>query len=130
MFLPDGHSNLFPYMMVQRAKDFLTFLQRVFDAEIMGIYEVEGVVRNARVRIGSVGFMVSEAQEGLGSMPGAYYLFVPDIDATHRRALEAGAEEITAPMDMDYDDRQSAIRDPFGNVWFPSTRLVDGPYED
>jgi PhnB protein len=31
---------------------------------------------------------------------------------------------------MDYGDRQGGVRDPFGNLWFVSTRLADGSYED
>lgn len=30
--------------------------------------------------------------------------------------------------DMPYGDRQGGIRDPHGNVWWVSQRLVHGPY--
>ena len=31
--------------------------------------------------------------------------------------------------DMPYGDRQGGVKDPFGNIWWISQRLVDGPYE-
>jgi uncharacterized glyoxalase superfamily protein PhnB len=32
-------------------------------------------------------------------------------------------------MDMPYGDRQAGVTDPFGNLWWISTRLVQEPYD-
>ncbi len=128
MRLPDGYSNLFPYLMVEDAPACLAFLAAVFGATERGRTLRDGRVANAEVVIGSVGFMVAEAQPGMGVVTGAHYLFVDDADAVHARALAHGATELYPPTDMPYDDRQSGVRDPFGTIWFISTRLVDGPY--
>jgi PhnB protein len=45
-----------------------------------------------------------------------------------RRALAAGAAKIMDVADMPYDDRQGGVKDPYGNLWWLSERLVDGPY--
>lgn len=129
MRLPTGFANLFPYLVVQDAAAFFEFIGAAFDATVIGVTEREGRVANARVRIGDVQFMVTQAGM-LPAMTGAYYLFVDDADAVHARALANGATEVFAPADMDYGDRQGGVRDPFGNLWFVSTRLVDGSYED
>jgi len=42
-------------------------------------------------------------------------LLVGDLDATHRRALDAGAREIEAPYQVPWKPRSSAILDPSGN---------------
>jgi uncharacterized glyoxalase superfamily protein PhnB len=47
--------------------------------------------------------------------------YVPDVDQTHRRALENGAQLLHEPMEMDYGERASAVRDPFGNNWYIAT---------
>jgi PhnB protein len=43
--------------------------------------------------------------------------------------LSNGASKIFDPMDMPYEDRQGGITDPFGNIWWISTRLVEKPYD-
>jgi PhnB protein len=53
--------------------------------------------------------------------PGSIYVYVPDIDAAYRRALECGAVSISAPEDKPYDERSAGVRDSFGNTWWIST---------
>ena len=54
------------------------------------------------------------------------YVYVPDVDATYARALQAGAEPLAAPEDKPYQERLGGVRDAFGNVWYIST-YVGGP---
>lgn len=128
MRLPDGYANLFPYIMVPDAEGLVAYLIGAFDAVEVARTEHDGRLANVQMRIGAVAFMIGQAQEGLGSATGAYYLFVEDADAVHARALSLGGQELFPPADMPYGDRQGGLRDPFGNIWFVSTRLVDGPY--
>ena len=48
--------------------------------------------------------------------PATIGLLVDDLDATHRRALAAGASELLAPHDSQGMPRSSAVRDPDDNV--------------
>lgn len=50
------------------------------------------------------------------------YLYVPDVDATFARAVEAGAVKREAPQDTPYGDRRAMVEDPGGNVWQIATR--------
>ena len=56
-------------------------------------------------------------------MPAAVHLYVPDTDATYRRALGAGATSIQEPRDTSYGDRAASVVDPGGNHWFISTHI-------
>jgi uncharacterized glyoxalase superfamily protein PhnB len=58
-------------------------------------------------------------------MPAFLYLYVDDIDATYRRALEAGAVSLEEPQDMPYGDRRGMIKDPCGNIWQVATHKED-----
>lgn len=50
--------------------------------------------------------------------PTTFGLLVDDLDATHRKALAAGATEITVPHDAQGMPRNSAVKDPSGNwIW-------------
>lgn len=56
-----------------------------------------------------------------GATVGSIYVYVPDVDAAYRRALEAGATSIAEPQDKPYQERQAGVRDSFGNIWWIST---------
>jgi len=56
-------------------------------------------------------------------------MHVENADLAMEQALNAGATLEMEVADMPYDDRQGGVRDPFGNIWWISQRLVDGPYK-
>lgn len=50
--------------------------------------------------------------------PTTFGLLVEDLDATHQRALAAGATEVTRPHDAQGMPRNSSVKDPSGNwIW-------------
>jgi PhnB protein len=53
--------------------------------------------------------------------PGSIYVYVSDVDAAYRRALDAGALSVAAPEDKPYQERSAGVRDSFGNTWWIST---------
>ena len=81
------------------------------------------------MRLGDCTVMVSEGSAAFPAMPASYYVYVADAEAAMARAIAAGAVEIMAVADMPYDDRQGGVRDPSGNIWWISQRLVDGGYD-
>jgi len=64
--------------------------------------------------------MISDA--GVRSpMPAFLYVYVEDVDATCRRALEAGAVSIEEPSETPYGDRRGMVEDGWGNTWHIAT---------
>jgi PhnB protein len=61
-------------------------------------------------------------------MPASCYLYVENADAAMAKAMAAGGTSIMDVANMPYDDRQGGLQDPWGNPWWISERLVDGPY--
>ena len=57
------------------------------------------------------------------------HLYVENVDAIHKQAVENGAIVYFEPEDMPYNDRQSGIIDPSGNYWWISKRLKQADYE-
>ena len=53
------------------------------------------------------------------------YVYVPNIDATYARALEAGGTSVMAPADAFYGDRTGSVKDPFGHIWTLATHVED-----
>jgi PhnB protein len=66
----------------------------------------------------------------LGGSPITIHLYVPDAEATYRKAVAAGARAIS-PVEFRFWGVQcGAIEDPFGHRWIVATRVEDlGPDE-
>ena len=51
------------------------------------------------------------------------YVYVDDIDATYERAIAAGASSLAKPTDRPFQERNAAVKDAFGNIWYLATYL-------
>ena len=126
---PDGFSTLTPYIVADDPEALSDFLKTVFDAEEIGRTQSPGgPIANLQLRIGTCCIMLSQATAKLPAMPGAWYVYVGDADASMQRAKNAGATEILAVQDMDYGDRQGGVQDAWGHIWWISQRLVPELY--
>lgn len=129
MYIPDGFNTVTPYFFVDGAERFVDFLKAAFDGRELGrTTRPDGRIANAQIRIGTSTVMVSEAPAQYKAMRGAYYLYVENADAAMERAIENGAVLEMEVGDMPYGDRQGGVVDPFGNIWWLSQRLEQGPY--
>jgi uncharacterized glyoxalase superfamily protein PhnB len=106
-----GHHTVTPRIVVDDPAAQVAFLRDVFGAT--GDVP-EG--RPAEVRIGDSLVLVSEGGGIRDAQPAFLYVYVDDVDAVHRRAVDAGGETIEAPLETPYGDRRAMVRDPFGNL--------------
>ena len=128
---PSGFTTLFPYLMVDDARGYLTYLHEGLAGEVIAVHDApDGGVANAMVRFGDTTIMLSDARDIWPATTGTYYLYVDDADAAMARALSTGGHEIMPVEDRPFGDRQGGVRDPRGNIWWLSQRLTDGPYSD
>lgn len=109
--LPEGWHSLTARIVTDDVPGLVAFLRDVFGAEGE---VVEG--RPAVVRIGDSNLMIG--QVGPRPRTAAFlYVYVDDADAAHRRALDAGATSLEAPIDTPYGDRRAMVEDRWSNVW-------------
>ena len=129
MYVPPGFAVVTPYFFVYRAEEFVHFLQRAFGGvEVLRTLRPDRKIANAQVRIDGCMIMVSEASTAYPAMPASYYLYVEDAQRVVTAALAAGAKLEMDVADMPYGDRQGGVRDPHGNIWWVSQRLMHSPY--
>lgn len=129
MPVPRGYAQVTPYVVVDDANAYARFLAAALGAaEIGRTTTPDGRIAHCEVRIGTAIIMLADAVEGYPASQSAFYLYVDDADAAMQRAINAGAAQIMAVADKPYGDRQGGIRDPAGNIWWVSERLVDEPY--
>jgi len=101
-----------------RADVMADFLKAAFGGrEVMVMRDPDGRLAHGEWKVGD---SVIEMGEGNGEWftKASLHYFVPDVDATHILALNAGAKEIGSPVDHEYGERSSTIEDPCGNRWY------------
>ncbi len=115
------------YLAVQPAVELVEFVEQAFGAEqILRTTGSAGGV-HAEVRIGDTKVMIGGGGAWSGTpTPTGLHLYVPDADQVYRRALEAGAESLYAPVDQPYGDREAGVKDLAGNHWYIATHLSGG----
>jgi uncharacterized glyoxalase superfamily protein PhnB len=108
---PDGWHSVTPRLVVHDPALLVRFLKSTFDAD--GEYAAKAP---SQMKIGDSIVMVS-AVGARDANPSFLYVYVDDVDATYRRALQAGAASIEEPQDVPYEDRRAMVKDPCGNDW-------------
>jgi PhnB protein len=119
---PAGAASLMPYLHPERARPYIDFLKRAFGAEEIAVYEHEGRVMHAVVRIGDAAIELGEPEDRTGIPANGSFLFVDDVDAAYARALQAGAATVRPPDDVPYGMRSAIVRDPAGYLWWAAKR--------
>jgi uncharacterized glyoxalase superfamily protein PhnB len=124
--VPDGYTTVTPWIIGHDTAGLLDFLKRAFDAEELArVVGEDGKIGHAEVRIGDAVVMAFDSRDDWADTPAYLRLYVPDSEETQRRAIEAGATEVTRQTVLFFGDRVGRVRDPFGNLWWIQTRLED-----
>jgi PhnB protein len=132
--IPEGHHTVTPYLAIKDAAKALDFYKRAFGAiECYKLMMPDGRVGHAEIRLGDSLVMLADefpeyggkAPHTLGGSPVSLHVYVEDVDAFVKRALDAGAKECKPVMDQFYGDRSGQIEDPFGHLWWVATHKED-----
>ena len=107
-YKPDGYTSVAPYLIVSGAAKTIAFLERAFDAvEIRRFPGPHGSIMHAEVRLDDTVVMLADGVEDWPPVAAHVHVYVPDVDAAYRRALEAGA---TCRAETDQEGRSRQAR--------------------
>jgi PhnB protein len=135
----DGYHTVTPYLIITGAAKALDFYKRAFGAkEVMRMDGPGGKVMHAEIKIGDSHIMLADEVPQMGfrsptSIGGAgvgILLSVPDVDASAKQAIAAGAKVLRPVQDQFYGDRAGTFEDPFGHTWTISTHIEDVPPDE
>ncbi len=122
--LPDGLPTI-PILATAQGDELYAFLERVFGAQLLDRADTPGGEPAVwmTIRVGDSVLSVMRPLEGGQPTRSAFYVYVRDVDAVHRRAVDAGARSVQPPTDAVHGDRMATVLDVFGNQWTIATRL-------
>ena len=132
--VPEGYHSVTPYLVLRQASDAIEFYKKAFDAaEVFRMPGPDGAIAHAEIRIGDSQIMMCEenpqmgaqSPQALGGSPANLFLYVEDVDAAYKKAVDAGATATMPPQDMFWGDRYGKLVDPYGHEWSIATHIED-----
>ena len=124
MYKPQNYSTVSPYLIVNGAGATIEFLVNVFGAvELRRFPDAAGKLLHAGVRIDDTVVMIADAGEGWPPVPSHVHIYVRDVDATYKRALEAGATSVQEPVQKEDEDKRGGVKDAGGTTWWIATKV-------
>ncbi|TQJ18564.1 VOC family protein [Kribbella jejuensis] len=136
--IPDGYHSLTPFIAVADGPKAIDFYTSVFGAEVISRQDLpDGRVAHAELKFGNSLLQLSDEmpQIGLRAPTGEWVHsslvhYVPDVDKTYAKAIEAGATSVEAVQTFLTGDRFGTVIDPFGHRWAIMTRVDDVSREE
>ena len=131
--IPDGY-HATPYLAVDDAAKAIDFYQKAFGAkERVRMEAPGGKIGHAEIEIGDSIVMLADAfpqgstspPSELGGTTAAIMLYLEDVDAAFKQAVDAGATVTMEVADQFWGDRFGTVTDPFGHVWSIATHVED-----
>lgn len=123
-YKPEDYTTASPYLIVEGAAGTIEFLERVFGAvELRRFPDDSGRLMHAEVRLDDTVLMLADSTDEWPPIPSYVHVYVPDVDETYRRALDAGAEPVQEPVKEEDEDKRGGVRDPGGTTWWIATRV-------
>jgi PhnB protein len=123
-YKPHGYTSVSPYLIVNNASGTIEFLVRTFDAvELRRFADATGKLMHAEVRIDDTVVMLADGGPGWPSLASHVHVYVSDVDATYRRALDAGATSVQEPVKKDDEDKRGGVKDSGGTTWWIATKV-------
>ncbi len=132
--IPDGYHSVTPYLIIRGATAALEFYKKAFGAvELFKMPMPDGKLGHCEIQIGNSRVMFADESvemghkgpQTLGGSSVSLCIYVEDVDASAKRAIDAGIKVIRPVADQFYGDRTGMFEDPFGHVWSIMTHKED-----
>ena len=137
-YIPEGYNAVIPALAFKGADGAIKWYKSVFNAkEKMRFDSPDGTIAHAEITIDDCTIMVSEENLEFNKSPRTLkgnsinlYVYVPDVDATIKKAVDNKAKLIKPAENQFWGDRSGRFEDPFGYLWIVSTHVKDVSQEE
>ena len=136
--IPDGYETVTAHLAMDDCHAAIEFYEKAFGAERIAVVTGgPGKVVHAEIRIGRSIVWLADAVPDhaktasmLGGSRVSLHLYVEDVDAAWKQAVEAGAKVRMPLENMFWGDRYGMLEDPFGLTWELGQHVEDVPPEE
>ena len=137
--IPEGYHTASIYLAVDDAAPAIGWYVKAFGAkESVRMEAPGGKIGHAELELGDSRIMLADPfpqastrpPKELGGTSAGAFLYVEDVDALVKQAVDAGATVTMEVADQFWGDRFGTITDPFGHVWSIATHVEDVPPEE
>ena len=124
-YKPANYSTVSPYLIVNGADATIDFLKLVFGAiELRRFPDESSKLMHAEVRIDDTVIMLADpAPPDWPPISSYVHIYVQDVDATYRKAMEAGAVSVQEPVKKQDEDKRGGVKDAGGTTWWIATKV-------
>jgi PhnB protein len=77
----------------------------------------------AEGRIGDTVLMIADGGDGWPPVPSYLHVYVSNVDATYRRAFEAGVTSVQEPGKEEDEDKRGGVKNAGDTTWWIATKL-------
>ena len=133
--MPAGYHSVTPSLTFKSSLRAIEFYKQAFGAKVLDLVPAPDgrSTMHATIQIGDSILMMGDempqagckSAESLGACPISLYMYVPNVDATYKQALAAGATAGMPVAEMFWGDRAGQLKDPFGYSWMIATHSRD-----
>jgi PhnB protein len=137
--IPEGYHTVTPYLAVDDAAEAIAYYIKAFGARERARMEAPGgKIGHAELEIGDSLVMLSDPlpqfstrpPKELGGTSASVFMYVEDVDAVVKQAVDAGGTIEMEVADQFWGDRFGSVQDPFGHLWSIATHVEDVPPEE
>jgi PhnB protein len=137
--VPEGYHTVTPYLAVDDAAEAIEYYKKAFGAqERVRMNTPDGKIGHAELEIGDSLVMLSDPfpqastkpPRELGGTTASVFMYVEDVDAVVKQAVDAGATIEMEIANQFWGDRFGTVADPFGHLWSIATHVEDVPPEE
>lgn len=127
-----------PHLTVKDGARAIEYYKKVFGAtEASRHLTPDGKIMHATLRFGAGTVFLNDEYPEMGCVaptqsatPVMMMIYVPDVDATFKRSVDAGAQVKMPVSDQFWGDRYGMLVDPFGHFWEIATHKEDLSMEE
>jgi len=126
IYKPSGYTSVSPYLIVTDASAVIQFLTDVFGAVELRRFAAPDSDRlmHAEVRLDDSIIMLGDCVDGVWpAVESHVHVYVPDVDATHQKALKCGAVSLQEPVKKADEDKRGGFKDAWGTSWWVATKV-------
>ena len=132
--VPKGYHTVTPSLVVAGAAKAIDFYKKALGAEeLMRFPGPDGKIMHAEIKVGDSIVMLNDEMPdkgargptSFGGTSVSFFVYQDNVDSAWKRAVDAGAKEVTPLENQFWGDRTGCLEDPFGHRWWLAQHVED-----